>query len=137
VHCSSVSLACSLLMFCLQAPARWIAVCLKMDSCSYRSLSISCWTLANSSSAAATSSSSASLSQSWIWTGQALHLLETCVLAKAPAGLIGTEPLRRSCLSWRRHCSGWTLPRRWMRELVGGVALRGYFRSLGVLVLWR
>jgi hypothetical protein len=39
-----------------------------MDSCSCRSLSISCWTLANSSSSVVASSSSTSLSQSWTWT---------------------------------------------------------------------
>jgi hypothetical protein len=61
-------LARSLLMLCLRALARQTAACLlKMDSCSIRSLSISCWTLASSSSTAALSSST-SLSQSWIWT---------------------------------------------------------------------
>jgi hypothetical protein len=56
-----VSLSHSLLMCCLYALVRWSASCLlMMDSCSCRSLSISCCTLMNFSSAAASSSSTSS-----------------------------------------------------------------------------
>jgi hypothetical protein len=53
----------------LRTLARWsIAYLFWMDSCSCRSLSISCCTLASSSSSVVAASSSASSSQSSIWT---------------------------------------------------------------------
>jgi hypothetical protein len=79
VYCNSASLMHSLLMCCLQASMRCVAACLlMMDSCSYRSLSISCWTLISSFSSTSASSSFAS-SQSWtsIWLSSALSWL-TC-----------------------------------------------------------
>jgi hypothetical protein len=47
------------------------------------------------------------------------------------------EPLRWFGLSWQRRCFGWALLRWWISELVGGVALRGCLRRLGVQELRR
>jgi hypothetical protein len=88
LYCISASLARSLLIFCLRASARCIAVCLlRMDSYSCRSLSISCCTLASSSS------SSSSHPNHRPGRDQAPCLLEACVLVKVPAGVTNAGSL--------------------------------------------
>jgi hypothetical protein len=133
LYCSSVSLVRSLLMFCLWASARRTVVCLlKMDSCSYRSFSISCWTLISYSSSVVASSSSASSSSHGFGPDRAQRLLASCVLAKVPAWVTAAEPLRQFGLSWQRRCFGWALLRWWICGLADGVALRGCLQRLGV-----
>jgi hypothetical protein len=67
---------------------------------------------------------------------RALCVIEPCVLAKVPVGVIDMEPLCWFGLSWRRRCFGWALLWWWICGLVDGVTLRGCLERLGVRDLW-
>jgi hypothetical protein len=119
VYCSSVRLAHSLLMFCLQACQFLAELCLAPPPL----LLLHLPRLLHPSHG--------------FGPDRALRVLEPCVLAKVPAWVIDVEPLHRFGLSWQRRCVGWALLRWWICGLVGGVALRGFLRRLGVQDLRR